>query len=144
LADAVTATSTAQLGIGASVFHLLALGEMVNAHTTELYLVVFGIGCAIAAALILVLDICVFTIRGWSFLRLEHAFIRTAVVAVLLPTAAGIVGMLGLALEVVQASRAACVAVGIAWPSLLTVLMGVPEHGPDDDEEPEPGEEPVE
>jgi hypothetical protein len=54
--------------------------------------------------------------------------------------------MIGLAIDVLQPSRAACIAVGIAWPSLMTVLMGVQEKTPDDSEEdvPQPGEEAVE
>jgi hypothetical protein len=131
-------------GIGLAVYRLLALGMKAEATETGLYILVFGIGCAFAAALILVVDICIFVIRGWSFLKLEHSFIRSLLVFALLPAAAGIVGMLGLALDVLQGSRAACVVVGIAWPSVLTALIGAiqPEH--DDDTAPEEGEEPIE
>jgi hypothetical protein len=60
-----------------------------------------------------------------------------------MPSAAGIVGMIGLGIDVLQPSRAACIAVGIAWPSLMTVLMGVQEmhDDPDEDDDPDSAEE---
>ena len=62
-----------------------------------------------------------------------------------MPTAAGIVGMVGVAIDILQPSRSACIAVGIAWPTLMTVLMGVQEQPvadtSDEDDAPDAGEE---
>lgn len=126
------------------LYDLLLRGDTVNPVSVQLFLLVFGAGCAVMALLVLFLDICVFVVRGWSFPRYRHGIIRSVVAAVLMPSAAGIVGMIGLAIDILQPSRSACIAVGIAWPSLMTVLMGVQDMAPDDpdqDDDPEPGEE---
>jgi hypothetical protein len=118
--------------------------------TTDLYVLVFGIGCAIAAELIVIVNFCVFWLGGRPFLDYEGNYLKLPIIFILVPIAAGIVGMLGLALDVVQGSRAACVAVGIAWPSLLTVFLAVPNgrngrnDGGDDDDDDEPDGEPLE
>ncbi len=142
--DVGTGRTEGTVGVGLAVYRLLALGVKAEAPETPLYVLVFGMGCAIAAALILVVDICIFAIRGWSFLKIQHSTINSVVVAVLLPAAAGIVGMLGLALDVLQGSRAACVVVGIAWPSVLTALIGVAEPEHYEDTASEEGEESIE
>lgn len=128
----------------APLFELLLRGGTADRGSAALYLPVFAAGCAVMALLVLFLDICVFVIRGRSFLRYRHGLVRSVIAAVLMPAAAGIVGMIGLAIDVLQPSRSACIAVGIAWPSLMTVLMGAPEtryDDPDEDDDPEPAEE---
>lgn len=110
-----------------------------------LYLLVTAAGCAVLALMVLILDLCVFVVRRASFLRYDHGPVRTPVAAVLMPFAAGFVGMVGVALDVLQPSRSACIAVGIAWPTLMTVLMGVQEQAvkgaSDEDDASDPGEE---
>ena len=110
----------------------------------DLVLVVAA-GCAIMAFMVLILDICVFVVRRGSFLHYDHHIGRTLVAAVLMPSAAGVVGMIGVAIDILQPSRSACVAVGIAWPTLMTVLMGVQEQAlaetSDEDDAPDAGEE---
>lgn len=126
------------------LYELLLRGGMVDSVAVPLYLPVFAAGCAVMALLMLFLDICVFVVREQSFLRYQHGLARSAIAAILMPSAAGIIGMVGLAIDILQPSRSACIAVGIAWPSLLAVLVGVSAPGyrsPDEDDDPEPGEE---
>jgi len=120
---------------------LVLRGVPVSEQATPIYLIVFGLGCGVMAEMVLLLDICVFVVRGWSFLRFRHHIVRTVVAMLLMPAAAGIVGMFGLALDVLQGSRAACIAVGVAWPSLMTVLFGVLDQTQNDDDDPEVGRE---
>jgi hypothetical protein len=120
----------------------LLLGSgILHREATLFYIPVFGLGCFVAAFLVLLLDLCVFVVRRRSFLALQHGPARTFLAAVMLPSAAAIVGTIGLMLDVLQPSRAACVVVGVAWPSLMTILMGVPAPEGVDDEADEEGEE---
>ena len=87
----------------APLYQLLLRGGTTNSASVPLYLLVFVAGCAVMALLMLFLDICVFVVRGWSFLRFRHG-IRSMVAAVLMPSAAGIVGMIGLVIDILQPS----------------------------------------
>jgi hypothetical protein len=125
------------------LFELLLRGGTADRGSAALYLPVFAAGCAVRALLVLFLDMRV--CDTWQVvLALPSRARPLGHCGRMMPTAAGIVGMIGLAIDVLQPSRSACIAVGIAWPSLMTVLMGVPEtryDDPDEDDDPEPAEE---
>lgn len=131
-------------GVLEALYELLLRAGRVDSTAVKPYILVFGGGCFVIALLVLVLDICVFVVRGRSFLGYRHGFKRSILAAMLIPTAAGIVGMIGLGVDVIQPSRASCVTVGVAWQTLMTVLMGLPGadgEEPDEDDEPATGVE---
>jgi len=79
----------------APLFKMLLRGGTAPSDAVPLYLVVFAAGCAGIALLVLFPDICVFVVTGWSFLRYRHGIVRLVIAAVLMPAAAGIVGIIG-------------------------------------------------
>jgi len=121
-----------------ALYELLLRNGRVEPNAVELYILVFGGGCFVIALLVLVLDICVFIVRGRSFLGYRHGFRRSVMAVALIPAAAGIVGMIGVGVDVIQPSRTSCVTVGVAWQTLITVLMGMPGANADEPDEDEP------
>ncbi len=107
----------------------------------DLHIVIFGAGCAVAAVLLVILDCCTYAIKEKSFLRYRHSRTRIILLLLVMPVITAIVGIFGRAIDILQPTRATCVVVGVAWPSLIAVLLGVepePWH-PTADEDNEAG-----
>jgi hypothetical protein len=54
------------------LYELLLRGGKVDQATVQLFLLVFGAGCWVAALLVFFLDRCVAVVRGSSFLGYRH------------------------------------------------------------------------
>lgn len=89
-------------GVLEALYELLLRAGRVDSTAVQPYILVFGGGCFVIALLVLVLDIYVFVVRGRSFLGYHHGFKRSILAGMLIPTAAGIVGMIGLGVDVIQ------------------------------------------
>jgi hypothetical protein len=96
-------------------------------QTGQLFGAAFAASCAIFTFMVLLLDLCVLYIRRKSFLQLSYSLWQGAGLLLVVPAAAGLVGLFGLYLEILQASRAACIAVGFGWPFLLAAFFNVRE-----------------
>jgi hypothetical protein len=73
---------------GSALYELLLRDGRLDRQAVPLFMLVFAVGCAVAALLVLLLDICVFVVRHWSFLRYDHGIWRSVVAGVLMPSAA--------------------------------------------------------
>ena len=80
-------------GFWLPLYELLLRDGTVDSVRVALYLPVFAAGCAVMALLTLFLDFCVFFVRGDSFLGYHHGLARSPIAAILMPSAAGIIGM---------------------------------------------------
>jgi hypothetical protein len=107
-------------------------------HVSKLIGPVFAASCGFFSVLFLVLDYSVVFIRKRSFLQLRYRLRHGIGLLVFIPIAAATVGFLGFALDVLQTTRSASIAVGIGWPFLLAALFNAQEgigHAGEDDAE---------
>lgn len=87
----------------------------------------FASACCLFAVALVVLDYCIFFTRKRSIFQVEYKLAHGWGLFIALPVAASIVGFIGFSLDILQTSRAAAIAVGLAWPVFLVAFFNAPE-----------------
>lgn len=86
-------------------------------------LVEFGLTCVVLAAVVLFLDAALQTIRGRSLLDIGYANKSKIVIVPLWCLASGVVGILGVVLQIVQMTFFAAATVAIGWPLVFAKIV---------------------
>jgi hypothetical protein len=109
-----------------ALLKLLTTKRPIGERDTDLYILVFGFGCLIVAFFIALLDVAVTYIRGSSLLGIERGY----KVVFWWSIGAFITGMIGVSLDVLQPTIAACLVVAVSWLLLLSAIMGINPFSP--------------
>ncbi len=80
---------------------------------------VFVVACALMGLLVVLLDILVYKIRGQSYLKLVYSGWQTFILIAFWGLGAGLGGMIGSAIGILEYNLAATVTVGVGWPFIL-------------------------
>lgn len=111
---------------------LLLIHGSISPTDSPYYVLIFGVGCSITAALLVLLDSCFRRVTGASLLRLEESSCWSYIFA------AGVTGIIGASLTVLQTTFPSCLAVAVSWPAFTRMFMGkevTPPSGSETDEE---------
>jgi len=98
------------------VFRFL-MGEGVEKH------MIFGTSSAIVGLLIVILDCAYFLVKKKSLLFLSYRGFRAIFVIVIWGFGAGLVGLIGGAINILQENLQACIVVGIGWPAIFPRII---------------------
>ena len=121
-ADAADGTSS----LPKLVCEIIFVGQ-IDPHASQFAGPSFALACCIFSFLLVMLDIWIFFIRERSMFQLEYRLRHGLGLLVAFPVAASIVGLLGFFLDLLQPTRAAGIAVGVAWPVFLTAFFNTKE-----------------
>lgn len=83
----------------------------------------FGLACVVTAALFIYLDWVLLDTKGRSFLEIDSGKSGRWLALAQWATAAGIVGLLSAALQILQPNLQAAVTVAIGWPMILAKIV---------------------
>lgn len=83
----------------------------------------FGLACVVTAALFIYLDWVLLDTKGRSFLEIDSGKSSRWLALAQWATAAGIVGLLSAALQILQPNLQAAVTVAIGWPMILAKIV---------------------
>ncbi|UIN38325.1 hypothetical protein [Methylobacterium oryzae] len=101
----------------------------------------FSLTCLSFGFLFVVLEFCVKYIRHRSIFKVAYGPRGKPGLLLAVPLTAAIVGLLGFFLDLLQPTRAASVAVGIAWPAFLTAFFNTKEAEAGDEDPDESAED---
>ena len=87
------------------------------------YLLAMLLASAAAGGLGLLLDLCLISVGGSSFLRLKHGWI-TLLWLFTWPLGAAIFSLFAVALHVIEASLVGAITAGIAWNVSMRLIIG--------------------
>jgi hypothetical protein len=133
-------------GIGSLLkqyLEILFVGH-IGPEASRLAVLAFTLACCTFGMLFVILDVCIFFARKRSLFQVEYHLSNILGLFIALPLASGIVGLLGFWLDILQSSRAAAVAVGIAWPAFLLAFFNASEGMAQNGEDTESGGEVLE
>lgn len=126
-----------------ALLKLLTTKQPIGEQDTDLYILAFGVGCAIVSIVVAILDIAAKYIRGASIFRMEYEERGHFKLVVAWAIAGLITGMVGVSLDILEPTLAGCIGVAISWSLLVTVFTGREiDEGPfSPTQDTEPGEE---
>ncbi|SRR5487761_85785 len=120
---------------------LLLERQAIGPEDTLFYVPVFGVGCAMVAALLVFLDRCYLKLKGVSLLFGERTIGNIYCTFLSWVLAATITGTIGLWLGVLQPTIEGCVGAAVSWQALMTIFVGRPPEAPSGGETDEDGGE---
>lgn len=97
-------------------------GMSVSDYVTQ-DMMFFGLACVVTAALFIYLDWVLLDTKGRSFLEIDSGKSSRWLALAQWATAAGIVGLLSAALQILQPNLQAAVTVAIGWPMILAKIV---------------------
>jgi len=93
----------------------------------------FGLICVVLAAIVIPLDWALLMTKDISVLGIGYGSKNRWIILLVWSVAAGIVGMLSNAIEIIQANLQGAIAVAVGWPIILTRIVdtggGTPIQG---------------
>jgi hypothetical protein len=83
----------------------------------------FGLGCTIIAALVILLDWILLAVLDRSILNISYGSKSRVLVLFGWAFAAGVVGVFGAAIEIIQTNVQGAIAVAVGWPLIITRIV---------------------